>query len=161
MTRVLGIDPGNTASGWALINADTRFPEYFGKEDNEAMRGLLLETSGADVVVAVEMIASYGMPVGKTVFDTCLWVGRFIELAHPTPVQLITRNQVKNHLCHSSKAKDGNVAQALADRFAPGLPNRGKGTKADPGWFHGFAADIWQAYAVAVYVADHLDAEAL
>ena len=39
-------------------------------------------------------------------------------------------------------------------RFAHGQPNHGKGTKAQPGWFYGFHADIWQAYALAVYAAD-------
>lgn len=55
------------------------------------------------------------------------------------------------------KANDATVRQALVDRFAPGQPNHGKGTKAAPGWFHGFRADVWQAYALAVYVADSIN----
>jgi hypothetical protein len=46
------------------------------------------------------------------------------------------------------------IGAAIVDRFASGQPNRGKGTKAKPGWFYGFRADIWQAYALAVLVAD-------
>ena len=48
------------------------------------------------------------------------------------------------------------IRQALVDRFAHGEPNYGKGTKARPGFFHGFSADVWQAYALAVYAADVL-----
>jgi hypothetical protein len=97
------------------------------------------------------------MPAGKTVFDTCVWIGRFSE-AHAQVTgalpDLILRPTVKAHICGSAKAKDPNIIQALVDRFAPGQPNKGKGTKAAPGWFYGFAADVWQAYALAVYVAD-------
>lgn len=162
MTRILAIDPGNTESGWCLINEDAE-PLHFGKTENVELRRMLLtpeDEVGADKVV-VEMIGHYGsgMPAGKDVFDTCLWIGRFCEAIrgnwYPwSEPELIKRATVKAHLCGSAKAKDSNVRQALVDRFAPGQPNHGKGTKAEPGWFHGFAADVWQAYALAVYAAD-------
>ena len=104
---------------------------------------------------AIEMVASYGMAVGAEVFDTCVWIGRFHEAIFGG-ADLIYRREVKLHHCGTSKAKDSNITQALADRFAPGQPNHGKGTKADPGWFYGFAKDAWQAYALAVLVADRL-----
>ena len=109
------------------------------------------------------MIASYGMSVGQDIFETCVWVGRFQQVCesfgcYGLPCDLVYRRNVKLHLCHTSKAKDANITQALIDRFASGQPNRGKGTKADPGWFFGFKADIWAAYALAVYVSDTLEA---
>lgn len=159
--KILAIDPGNTQSGYALIDTDTRRPIAVDKIPNAELRSLLFTNpiiSGAQHV-AIEMVASYGMAVGKEVFETCVWIGRYAEiLPH---AQLVYRRDVKLHHCHSAKAKDANIAQALIDRFAPGQPNRGKGTKAQPGWFHGFAADMWQAYALAVLVADRLDPEAV
>ncbi len=58
------------------------------------------------------------------------------------------------HLCGSPRAKDPNVTQALVDRFARGETNYGKGTKKSPGFFYGFSADMWQAYALAVTYLD-------
>jgi hypothetical protein len=105
------------------------------------------------------MVASYGMPVGADVFETCVWIGRFYQaIAHRTGREpaLVKRHPVKVHHCHAGNASDANVKQALIDRFASGVRNHGKGTKAAPGWFHGFRADVWQAYALAVYVADEV-----
>ncbi|NUR82195.1 MAG: hypothetical protein HOQ21_17425, partial [Dermatophilaceae bacterium] len=155
MSRVLAIDPGNVESGYALIDADTRAPIKVDKvhnrdllemlEDNEFELSLIYDRG------AIEMIASYGMAVGKEVFETCVWIGRFQQAAE-IGMRLVYRCDVKLHHCHSAKAKDANIAQALIDRFASGEPNRGKGTKAAPGFFYGFRADIWQAYALAVLV---------
>lgn len=157
--NVLAIDPGNTESAYVVIDADCQ-PLEFDKVPNGDLRDLMLKLRYviADVI-AIEMVASYGMPVGKDVFETVLWTGRFSERCrsywhsdgYP---RLVYRNAVKVHHCRSAKAKDGNIIQALVDRFAPGAPNRGKGTKARPGWFYGFHSDLWQAYALAVYVAD-------
>lgn len=153
MSTTLAIDPGNTDSAYVVIEDDTRRPVAFGKIPNDDLLGKLdmdLQFAGR---VVIEMVASYGMPVGADVFETCVWIGRFVERS-PMPPELVKRHPVKLHHCQSAKAKDSNIIQALVDRFAPGQPNRGKGTKDAPGWFHGFHADVWQAYALAVYAAD-------
>ncbi|WP_285240087.1 hypothetical protein [Pseudarthrobacter sp. MEB009] len=154
---ILAIDPGNTFSGYAMIDPDTCRPIAVGKIPNDEVLELIRNTSYGHL--SIEMIASYGMAVGKEVFDTCVWIGRFKQrhtdrVAEFATCSLVYRREVKLHHCHSSKAKDANITQALIDRFAYGEPNRGKGTKAAPGWFYGFSADIWQAYALAVQTAD-------
>jgi hypothetical protein len=155
--RILAIDPGNTESGYALIESSDCRPLEAYKISNTRLRDLLAggDFNGADLV-SIEMIASYGMAVGKEVFQTCVWIGRFMEAAQTSNVNLVYRRDVKLHHCHSAKAKDSNISQALIDRFASGQPNRGKGTKAAPGWFYGFKADIWAAYALAVMSADEV-----
>lgn len=159
MPTILAIDPGNQRSAWCMIDSGTRRPEAFGKIPNADLRDRLRESIEFECV-AIEMIAAYGMAVGADVFETCVWIGRFAEAVVVTqkiePL-LIKRQPVKLHHCHSAKANDSNVSQALVDRFAFGVRNHGKGTKADPGWFYGFAADVWSAYAIAVFVADQQD----
>lgn len=162
--RILAIDPGNTESAYALIDTRTKRPVEIDKIPNHDLlndRLPRIRDHHGIGVVAIEMVASYGMPVGREVFETCVWIGRFWQAniaATHLPVLLVYRRDVKLHHCHTSKAKDSNITQALIDRFALNVPSRGKGTKADPGWFYGFRADIWQAYALAVYVADRVDA---
>lgn len=150
--KYLAIDPGPIESAYVVIDDGCR-PVDFDKISNVALRDVLPQLSQMAPRCAIEMIASYGMAVGADVFQTCVWIGRFTERSSGRLVPVL-RNAVKMHHCHSSKAKDANIIQALADRFAPGRPNRGKGTKADPGWFYGFHSDVWQAYALAVYLAD-------
>lgn len=156
--NILAIDPGSTESAYVVIDVAGCRPVAFGKIDNLA----LLSMFGDAFVdndygqVAIEMIASYGMAVGAEVFQTVRWIGRFEQALTQQghPVTLTYRREVKLHHCASAKAKDGNIVQALVDRFASGVPNHGKGSKADPGFFHGFRADIWQSFALAVQFAD-------
>lgn len=153
--RVLAIDPGSTKSGLCMINSKTYSPIHAEKISNEEVLDLL---PSPDTLVVIEMVGHYGtgMPAGKDVFDTCVWIGRFLQ--HFTDCKLhvrqMMRRDVKLNLCGSARAKDGNVIQALVDRFASGQPNYGKGTKKAPGWFYGFKADVWQAYALGVTYID-------
>lgn len=152
--EILAIDPGNIESAYVVLDTTTCRPLTFGKVGNLEVLDLL---AGFDGGVHIEMIASYGMAVGAEVFDTCVWIGRFSErsaIVTGRLPELVKRQPIKLHHCHSSKAKDANIIQALVDRFGADASNRGKGTKAEPGWFYGFRADVWQAYALAVYVAD-------
>lgn len=144
--NIVAIDPGPVRSGvvW-LDGGKVLAAEYF---DNEELLDRIYNSgafNGFDPVI--EMIASYGMAVGAEVFETCVWIGRIIE-AIGRPVLRVKRLQVKVHLCHSAKAKDSNVRQALIDRFGP------QGTKKNPGPTYGMKGDLWAALAVAVYAMD-------
>jgi hypothetical protein len=162
MSTVLAIDPGNVESAYALVDSATCRPLDTGKVDNAYLIECLQTSALVADSFAIEMVASYGMPVGREVFETCVWIGRFQQtlLDWAGVPDLIYRRDVKLHHCQSAKAKDSNITQALVDRFAHNVPNKGKGTKADPGWFYGFRADIWQAYALAVLIADTMEAAA-
>jgi hypothetical protein len=156
VSRLLAIDPGNTESAYVIIDETCR-PGRFDKIRNDDMLALIEGSAMAGLSDAViEMVASYGMAVGADVFETCVWIGRFYQVLEDRCFEpgLIKRHPIKLHHCHSANAKDSNITQALVDRFAPGQPNHGKGTKASPGWFYGFKSDIWAAYALAVYAMD-------
>jgi hypothetical protein len=120
----------------------------FGKTNNEVIAADMKNNYYDELVI--EMIASYGLPVGKEIFGTCLWIGRFVQIACDRNVfpNLLYRSEVKLNLCRSLKAKDSNVIQALKDRFGD------KGTIKNKGWFYGFSKDVWQAYAIAVTWTD-------
>lgn len=147
---ILAIDPGNIESAYCVIDKKTYKPIEFGKLDNDRLIDKINSFENIDRLV-IEMVASYGMPVGKEVFDTCVWIGRFVEefINYVKPqYTYIYRKEVKMNLCNSMRAKDSNIRQALIDRFGV------VGTKKNQGWFYGFKADIWSAYAVGITYLD-------
>lgn len=151
--KILSIDPGNIESAYCVIDSKTYKPLEFNKIKNETLEvGFWNQNQYKIDKLVIEMIASYGMAVGKEVFDTCVWIGRFkqIALMQDIEVEYIYRKDEKINLCHSMKAKDSNIRQALIDRFGV------VGTKKNPGWFYGFKKDIWSAYAVGVTYLDKL-----
>ena len=153
--RVLAIDPGTTHSAWCSYAGQDK-PVFFGHVANGDLALQVTDCSGLDDVLAIEMIASYGMPVGREVFETCVWIGRFIEQLRAQISEeafyLVYRSQVKIHLCHSPKAKDANIRQALIDRF--GGKEKAIGKKKTPGPLYGMSGDEWAALAVAVTFFD-------
>jgi hypothetical protein len=144
---IFAIDPGPAQSGYAVMSRAATVLAS-GVLDNADMLRMLIGYEASGATLAVEMIASYGMPVGREVFETCVWVGRFVQAWHPRQHELVYRKDVKLHLCGSPRAKDANIRQALIDRL--GAP----GTKGKPGPTYGVKSHAWPALAVAVTVAD-------
>jgi hypothetical protein len=148
---ILGIDPGPTESAWVRWDSKT-----------EAILDMMICHSDYLIeeigrypfdVLAVEHIQCQGMAVGKTVFETCYWIGEVRQWARTMAVKWfpVMRSDVKMHWCGSPRAKDPNIRQAIIDRF--GAP----GTKANKGKLYGVKRDLWSALAIAVYAGDMLN----
>ncbi len=160
--KILAIDPGNEKSAWVVWWDGKNILECkIGQ--NVAAKEVLSQSvtfpfDGYDVIV-IEKLECYGMPVGATVLDTAVWIGRLQEACTKIKsdgtlqkIILVPRKQVKLHLCGSARAKDSNVIQALKDRFEPELQPRMR----PKGILKGLKKDEWQAFALAVYVYDFL-----
>jgi len=144
---ILAIDPGPTESGYVYFSEGKALES--GCEPNRYILDMLRFGDGWPAeTLAIEMIASYGMPVGREVFETCVWIGRFVQAwREPDEVRLVYRQDVKLHLCGSPRAKDPNVRQALLDLVGP------QGTKKAPGPTYGIKSHAWAALGVAVTAA--------
>lgn len=164
---VLAVDPGNIESAYVLVDASTFRPVAFAKKPNVDVRDYLRDVltgramdgpDPADVLVVIENIGHYGknMSAGASVFDTCRMIGRLEEICitYGVTPALVKRVPIKVALTKSARATDKDVRDALVARFTPGAAGHGKGDKDAPGWFYGFASDVWQAYAVAVFAID-------
>ncbi|MES2210928.1 MAG: hypothetical protein V4515_12220 [Chloroflexota bacterium] len=159
MTRILAIDPGSERSAWLLWDdAVVAFGIALNDDvlrDLRSSRPVLFGASegriAARSVVVIEQIESYGMAVGREVFATVHWSGRFTEAAHPTPVVQLPRRTVKLAICGDSRARDANIRQALLDRFGG---SAAVGRKATPGPLYGITRDVWSALAIAITYAD-------
>lgn len=160
---ILALDPGPAQTGWVLF--DGQRVQGCGVLPNEGVLARMRPDAQWDNgwTLAIEMIASYGMPVGHEVFETCVWIGRFVQAWHsPEAVRRVYRKDVKLHLCQNPRAKDSNVRQALIDLFAPtgGGAVRQIGTKAQPGPLYGVSTHAWPALGVAVTVRAQMEGQA-
>jgi hypothetical protein len=64
---------------------------------------------------------------------------------------------VKLHLCHYSRAKEGNIRQALIDRFGGQAVLK----SAAPGPPYGISGDVWAALALGMTWVDLMAPERL
>lgn len=151
---ILGIDPGTTETAYCLVKilADKFSIVEFKKAENYIVfMDVEMIIHEYHPEVAIEHLESFGMPVGKSVFETAYYIGELTQLCkhNNTDVYRIYRHDEKNQICHSVKANDGTIKQALVDIFAehPEV-NHGKGTKNHPDFFYGMKADCWSAFAI-------------
>lgn len=161
---VLAIDEGNEYSGYCVM-LDDYTPVDFGKVPNmellEYIRDIAEKYKG--LTLAIEKFESYGMPVGKSVFDSCVWAGRFIQECQRSHVSYrwVSRKDEKMVICGSMKANDTTIRHALIDMFCKHDYRTGKGTAKNPDFFHGFKADVWSAFAIGyVYLVQKRSDEA-
>lgn len=147
MSRPLyAIDPGPEQSALVQITPHGTVSGFI--RSNVQLVALCRAPKGISAHLVIEQIASYGMPVGAEVFDTCVWIGRFAEAWEQSEcdatLSLMPRRAVKLALCGSMKAKDPNIRQALIDRY--GGPQSVK--KGGP--LAGIKSHLWAALALAV-----------
>lgn len=143
-TMTIGIDPGPREYAWVVWDG-SRVVDCGDTPNSQpyVWRGHPRSQ------LAIEWIESFGMAVGREVFETVFSIGAMAMLVPDAiEVRLVPRRDVKLHLCASPRAKDANVRQALIDRFGP------VGTKKNPGPLRGIASHRWAALAVAVTAHD-------
>lgn len=160
---ILAIDPGPVQSGWVLYLPHPRRIINSAIDDNTR---LMLQLQGRFIgpYLVIEQVEHYGtgMPVGKSIFETVRWAGRFEQRildGGGSIASYLPRRTVKLHLCKSMRATDANVRQALIDRFP--ATGGGKtpqiGIKKKPGPLYGIKSHEWSALALAVTFAETND----
>ena len=150
MRRILAIDPGSEQSAWVLW--DGAIVEH-GYEPNRQVIAHVCNQWLYDLL-AIEMMAGYGMTAGREVFETCVMIGRCIQAREACafiPWRYVYRKDIKLALCGVTSAKDKDVREALIDRF--GGKATALGTAKAPGPLRGITGDQWAALAVAVVAA--------
>jgi hypothetical protein len=170
---IIGVDPGPTKSGYVGFEpGNVRYPiDRAGIALNEAVLGhlkFLGEWHGA-CALAVEMVSSYGVQVGKSTIDTTWWAGRFAQAAEAKgmPQIRVYRSTVRAHMfsryislmppdpaCKHwptrwNQVGDPHVMRGLWARFG-GSKAKAVGTKKKPGPLYGLKGHMWAALAVAV-----------
>ena len=148
--RIFAIDPGTTESGAVIYDTEAKqLCAIWPAIDNYDLLSMIGTTNAGEM--AIEMVASYGMPVGREVFETCVWIGRFMQKfdgrAYP-----IYRRDVKLHLCGQPRAKDANITCAIKDRFGG---ESAVGTKKHPGPLYGVSKHAWAALGVAITASEN------
>lgn len=129
--RLIAIDPGPTKSAIVEVGANGQVFKSKTEVNHDVLSTLKYSAAlnygkQKRPHLVIEMIACYGMAVGADVFETCVWIGRFIQayertdIAYTGKVTRIPRPDVKLHICGNRKAKDANIRQACIDRYGGG-----------------------------------------
>ena len=147
--KIFTIDPGPKQSAFLKWDSEHETITSFGIVENDELLKMVRLIKPYEQIVC-EMIQGFGMPVGKEIFETVLFIGQIKEasLMVGHSLNLIYRKEIKQHFCNTNRATDSNIRCVLIDRFGP------PGTKKQPGKLYGIKKDEWSALALAVYFSD-------
>ena len=156
MKPIFAIDPGPEKS--AYLEYDPGKPQTPIVRHGHMPNGELLErfTTWAEwkTVGVIEVMQSYMLRVGASVFLTCEWIGRFDNEWHGYTnhlLQRLTKPEVSNHLCGRRNASKADLHGALYVKFGDGSRRSAVGVKKAPGPLYGLTGDhVWDALALAV-----------
>jgi Holliday junction resolvasome RuvABC endonuclease subunit len=184
---ILSIDPGSRTTGWVIL--ERRRPgelpalaDHGNTPTEDFLEWLRFCRVAHDVAeVVIEHVGHYGtgQAAGSDVFETCILIGRMVEILRLLPVEKVRRQSIKAQLCGVANAKDKNVRQALIDRWGGDelalggrkCPRchgkgwrgrararcgacRGEGWESPPGPLYGVSNHAWSALAAGVYYCE-------
>lgn len=151
--RILGIDPGPSECGVCWL--DNGAPRYPGVHPTVSVQQMLRSMNTKPDLIVIERLETHGMPVGASTFETAYAIGRMQEILDQRGVawELMSRSSVGNMLCHTVRASNSNIRQALIDRYGADKATA-IGTKKQPGPLYGVHKHAWSALALAVTAAD-------
>lgn len=166
---ILAIDPGNEFSGVVIWDDVQQIILFKHKLNNLELINKIKDLS-QDIKIglcAIEMISSYGLAVGQTTLDTCVWIGIFKqalenELYLPK-VRLIFRKTIKMHHCQNIRIKDGELNMALRNKYGEDntvkTPNPIYYNEIQQynGSYPYMNGDIFAAFALALYISEPKD----
>ena len=73
--NLIGVDPGHTHSAYCVLDAANNKPVAWGYEENAMLLGMLQSGAVGGQKLLLEMVACYGMAVGRETFQT-VQIGR-------------------------------------------------------------------------------------
>ncbi len=146
MTRVLGIDPGSSRTGWALYDTDDRCVIESG--ESEAAEPIDFTDSQPDLVV-IERPRAYG-PARPDVVE-CAWVaGRLFQWAFEWSATGAVFNLLRREICdelgaavHQKALRDDKAVRAVL------IELHGEGSHKKGGPLAGVKGHAWAALAAA------------
>ena len=157
--KILAVDPGTNQSALVSYEVDLcsvdrgKFIGALTMPNDKLLVELrtlgeqVRQRGAREIKLVIEKPVSYGMPVGAEIFDTCIWIGRFIQV-WPRVVDLIGRKSAVREICQDPRGRDTNVRAGLIEFF--GGKDVACGTKDVCGPLHDVHGDEWAALAVAV-----------
>ncbi len=154
---IIAIDPGDLKSGYVIIN-ESQLIESGTLLNHKLLDKIMIY--GDPNIMAIENMTSYGRRVGASVFNTCVWIGRFQQAWYdPESVFLIKRKTIVTSLTGQAKAGDSQVRRSILKLYPPcgGGKIPQVGIKKQPGPLYGISTHAWQALAVGLYVEKMLN----